>query len=233
MHPVIRIVTFFVLVLGATTGSTLQLAATGLLLVMGYSVVRWHSFRNNLAMLKRMRWLFLSILIIYLWFTPGQLLLPVLGVWSPSLEGLNLGLYRISSLVMIVLAVTLLVRSVDRADLISAILWLLTPFSIIGLPRERLAIRIALVFDVMGDVQKIYDQKNDSLTQNQISTDIADLDASGRSGAISVAAIRLFQSVLDNAIATRSHEIEVAMNGAPPPYQWSYPVFLLIFYYVL
>ena len=44
-------------------------------------------------LLKRMRWLFLSLLILYLWFTPGQPLLPTFSR-TPTLELLVLSNLR-------------------------------------------------------------------------------------------------------------------------------------------
>jgi len=75
-------------------------------------------------------------------FTPGRLLFSA-WPWGPTVEGLAGGGQRIASLVL-------------RPALISAILWCLMPLAWVGLPRERLAVRIALTLDAVDSVQVIY-----------------------------------------------------------------------------
>ena len=255
MHPVIRIVTFLVFGLGVVFGNVQHLLLAVLLLAAGYAVWHPHLFKMNWQMLRRMRWLFLSILVIYLWFTPGHPLLPVVGSLSPSMEGLQFGFYRICSLVFIVLALNLLIKSIARDELIAGILWLLHPLRLLGLPDERLAVRIALTFDVVHEVQLLYGKQGsvdsaDGPGQkplNSASNAVQESQDSphameGRSllariryrlWSIGESAVGLFQQVIHRAENTPCHEVVIPAEGMPPYYQWLYPAALAVVSYWL
>ena len=249
MHPVIRIVTFIVFSLGVVFGNVQHLLLALILMMAGYALWQPHLFKLNWQMLRRMRWLFLSILIIYLWFTPGQALFPATGAWSPSREGFQLGFYRVLSLVFIVLAVNLLIKSIARDELIASILWLLHPLRLLGLPDERLAVRIALTFDVVHQVQGMYgttqsgkgkeslgsvsedispseEQESDSSREVQSRSLITKIK--WRLWSIGESAVGLFQQVLHQADNTPCHEVVINAEGRPPYYQWSYPIILAV-----
>lgn len=106
-------------------------------------------------MLSRMRWLFLSLLIIYFWFTPGQ---PLLFSHGPTREGIEAGLLRISSLIILVGSVSLLLQTTARAQLIAAILWLALPLRWIGIKADRLAVRIVLTLETVVKAQHLMSQ---------------------------------------------------------------------------
>lgn len=230
MHPVIRIVTFVVFSLGVVFGNVQHLLLALLLLVLGYSLWQPTRFSLNWKMLRRMRWLFLSILVIYLWFTPGQLLIPAIGAWSPSWEGIRLGVYRVASLVFIVLAVNLLIKSNARDELIAGIMWLLRPLRLLGLPDERLAVRIALTFDVVHEVQGVYEapksEASSSSTEEKPKSFVNRLRA--RLWSIGVSAVSLFEQVIQRAENTPTHEVTIPIEGRPPYYQWGLPILLVL-----
>lgn len=207
------------------------------LVIIGYGTVRFSRIGDSWTMLKRMRWLFLSIFIVYLWFTPGHEILPVFQTISPTYEGLKLGLFRVYSLFLIVIGVNLLVRSIPRQDLICAILWLLKPFRIIGLPYERLAIRIALTFDFVGEAQTMF--RSTPITIPEVMLDDDSVKhiyyphwisvILKRLARIGDSAVLLFQNVLDKAAATECHNVNVPENNQPPVHQWFYVLVLMIF----
>lgn len=238
MHPVIRIVTFIVFSLGVVFGNVQHLLLALLLLVTGYAVWHPHLLPMNWRMLRRMRWLFLSILVIYLWFTPGELLFPVIGSWSPSWEGLRLGSYRIFTLVFIVFAVNLMIRSIERDELIGGILWLLHPLHFIGLPNERLAVRIALTFDVVQEVQGMYGAPNNDQNASKKDPDQQNIQPvqakslvtkiRARLWSIGASAVQLFENIIQRAENTPCHDVVINEEGAPPHYQWVYPMVLAL-----
>jgi hypothetical protein len=248
MHPVIRIVTFIIFSLCVVFGNVQHLLLGLSLLAGGYILWQPHLFKKNWQMLRRMRWLFLSILIIYLWFTPGQPLLPGAGSLSPSMEGLRFGFYRICSLVFIVLAVNLLIKSITRDELIAGILWLLHPLRLLGLPDERFAVRIALTFDVVHEVQGLYGEQKkvqnhgqgrESTTQNdapdQTQQQVRSLAARirHRLWASGESAVGLFQQVCHKAEQMPCHEVVIPVEGMPPHHQWIYPATLAMACYWL
>jgi energy-coupling factor transporter transmembrane protein EcfT len=180
-------------------------------------------------MLKRMRWLFLSMLVIYFWFTPGQAFLPFIADYSPTWQGIRMAGYRIGSLVVIVVAVNIVIKSTPKELITSGLLWLLEPLSYVGLPHERLAVRIVLTFNMISEIQYEYDllkrskRTSDALIQGRpkgAGGFLQRLDSLGELGA------NLFTNVVDKSQQIEEHSIELPTESAPPFHQWGLPVLL-------
>ncbi|WP_455210829.1 hypothetical protein [Kaarinaea lacus] len=231
MHPVIRIVTFLVFTLFVAFGGFPQLLFSLTALVLFYLFAKstpslWSS---TWQMLKRMRWLFLSMLVIYLWFTPGQAVLGVLADYSPTWQGVQMAVYRIGSLIVIVVAVNIVIKSTPREPIIGGLLWLLTPLRYVGLPHERLAVRIVLTFNMISEIQYEYDllkrtkRASENLTQDRqdaVGGFLQRLDRLGELGA------NLFSNVLANAQQNQAQSIELPAESAPSLAQWILPFLL-------
>ena len=100
MHPAVRIVTFVVLAAFLAVGRGVDLAC-GALLTLGLYVLLFPAVLPvAMRSLYRTRWLFLSLFVVYAWFTPGQPLLETqlstVNTWLPSREGLLAGASRAS-----------------------------------------------------------------------------------------------------------------------------------------
>jgi energy-coupling factor transport system permease protein len=131
------------------------------------------------SMLRRLRWLLLSIAILYLWFTPGAALIPQLGSLSPSRPGLMLGALRILSLLVIVSYCVFLLRLTPVSQLIVGLQSLLKPAGRFGFETSRLAVRLGLVLDYVPRIEQFS------------RAELAQSDTSGHSGRLDAAA-RLF-----------------------------------------
>lgn len=99
---------------------------------------------GTLIMLRRARWLLLSLLLIYSYATPGNPVLPALGTFSPSLQGLQDGGLQAWRLALLLVTLALLLHACPRENLLSGIYTLLRPFRIMGLNPERVAVRLWL-----------------------------------------------------------------------------------------
>lgn len=97
-------------------------------------------------LLRRSRWLLLAIAILFAWSTPGVLLVPDAGNWSPTTDGVLLGLVHAARLVTLVAALAVLLETTPKEDLVGAIYALTAPLAAIGMSRARLAVRLMLVF---------------------------------------------------------------------------------------
>lgn len=97
-----------------------------------------------LSLLRRTRWILLSLLLIYAYTTPGVALFSALGVASPTYEGLSDGLQQLGRLLCVLSGLAILLASLSSAQLISGIYALVYPLCWIGLSRERIAVRLAL-----------------------------------------------------------------------------------------
>lgn len=100
---------------------------------------------RSLKLLRRVRFLVLAILVLFAGFTPGEALVPALPEFSPSREGLVLAAEHVGRLVAVVLCVALLLEGLPVSRLVGGLHALLRPLGWLGLPTERLAVRLMLV----------------------------------------------------------------------------------------
>lgn len=95
--------------------------------------------------LRRLRWVFLAVFILFSWQGPGVLLLPALGRWSPTLDGALLAGEQGLRLLAMVSVIAILLAKLDREAWVTSLQVLLQPFSIVGVSSQRFAVRLALV----------------------------------------------------------------------------------------
>jgi hypothetical protein len=225
MHAVIKITCFLVF------GAAMAVAAEPVLLAGFILLAALYLFEllrgtptqllNALKMLKRLRWLFLSILIVYLFFTPGILLLPDL-LWGPTQEGLLQGLLRIAVLVLIVGAVNVLIGSTGQEEFLSAVSWCLQPLSWLGLSHQRLAVRISLTLAAVGVLRSTYRQDS----RDETSAPVEESSFEPKLSTIAKTAHRLFAKVIDDAEHAPAQTITLPEDSRPPLWQWLIPALL-------
>lgn len=97
-----------------------------------------------LVLLRRTRWIFVSLLLIYAYATPGVAVWAQLDAYSPTLEGLLDGLLQLGRLVCTLAGLAILLTRLNQIQLIEAVFVLLAPLQAIRFPRERVAVRLAL-----------------------------------------------------------------------------------------
>ena len=230
MHPVIRIVTFLVFTLFVAFGGYPQLLFSLAVLVLFYLLVQSTPllWKSTWQMLRRMRWLFLSMLVIYFWFTPGQAMLEFAADYSPTWQGVQTAGYRIGSLIVIVMAVNIVIKSTPRELITGGLLWLLSPLRHVGLPHERLAVRVVLAFNMISEMQYEYDLLKRSTRERESNNNdkqngggfLQRLDRLGELGA------NLFLKVVNKAQRSSEQSIDLPANSAPPVLQWALPLLL-------
>ncbi len=177
-------------------------------------------------MIKRMRWFFLSIAAIYLWLTPGEPLLSTATGWfpffMPTWEGVEGGGLRLSALVLLILAVHALLLSCNREQIVSAIYTLSWPLGFCGLSRQRLAVRMVLVLDVVAEARPLVVKKSDSVKAG-----------GGIIESIGDSAAHLFQSAVAQSESKCCHLLEITTEDPPPYWQWSLPLALALLFLIL
>jgi len=96
---------------------------------------------------KRMRWLFISLFVIYAFATPGEYIPQFLAYAAPTYEGCRLGLVQIAKLLIALASLSLLFTGSSKHDLIAGLYMLLKPLKLIGLNAERFSARLLLTLD--------------------------------------------------------------------------------------
>lgn len=99
------------------------------------------------TLLYRTRWIMLSLLLVYVYATPGEPLWAQAGSLSPTMDGLSGGGLQLLRLVAALAALSIALNILSRQELISGIYTLALPLRLLGVSRERLAVRLALTLD--------------------------------------------------------------------------------------
>jgi len=219
MHPSIRILCCVIFTILVSQANWLQLGLFSILLSALVIIIGMSSIVSSLAMLKRLRWLFLSILVFSLWFTPGTPLLDEYSQWSPSMEGLEFGLLRLLVLTEIVIAVNLMLLTTETSRLTSSLQWLLQPLSLAGLNTGRFALRTTLTLSLV---------KNPAVDMKGLVADTKEMPAFKRM--INVVTEAYKRSVSDNNTGV-DKVLVIEKSTTPGVFQWLWLVFLVLVYY--
>lgn len=115
-------------------------AISGLILLSALLMSR-HKF---ILLLRRTRWITLSLLLIYSYSTPGQALFDPLGMYSPTREGLTDGVLQLARIFAALAALAILLERLHRQHLIAGLYTLFAPLQWMGMSRERISVRLAL-----------------------------------------------------------------------------------------
>lgn len=97
-----------------------------------------------LKLLRRSRWLLISLVLVYAFVTPGAAAIAVLGAYSPSREGLLSGGLQALRLISLLAALAILLATTPRDRILAGLYFLLRPFALIGVDVDRVAARIWL-----------------------------------------------------------------------------------------
>ncbi|CAN4270478.1 ecfT Energy-coupling factor transporter transmembrane protein EcfT [Methylophilaceae bacterium] len=111
------------------------------------------------CLLKRMKWFFLVMLLIFIFNTPGQHVEGWDYFLSPTYEGLASGLLQVFRMLALIAVLSLIMALNTRQQLISGFYFMLLPLQRFGLEIERFAARLCLT---------LYYVESSQQNQNQI-----------------------------------------------------------------
>lgn len=148
LHPAFRILLLLVLAGMLFRYSLAAMALVLAVLLLGAAVFDPGAFQGILRSLRRIRWLLLSIVVIYLWVAPEP------GVagrpwYLPSWQELDTALRRSGVLVVLVTAVELLRRRTEVARMAAGLVLLLAPLARLGIDTGVFARRLAMTLDAV------------------------------------------------------------------------------------
>lgn len=140
-HPATQILIWIALAISAQA-----LSSPGLLVmtVVLFATAAKLNSRQLFSLIRRTRWILLSLLLIYAYTTPGVALLSGLGRYSPTLEGLSDGFMQLGRLLSMLSGLAILLSLLSESQFISGIHALAYPLTWFGGSRERVAVRLAL-----------------------------------------------------------------------------------------
>ncbi|MDD5057294.1 MAG: CbiQ family ECF transporter T component [Sideroxydans sp.] len=143
-HPAVQILVWMLLALLVQRLQALALLA---LCAVLFGIALKLCAKQLLSLLRRTRWIFFSLLLIYAYTTPGTALWPQLGIASPTHEGLLDGLLQLGRLISVLSGLAILLELLPQTQLISGLYSLAYPLRWLGLSRERIAVRLALTLE--------------------------------------------------------------------------------------
>lgn len=140
-HPLVRLLALLLLAI------LVQLLAwRGLLVLSAMLIVLLVVLRvvSLFRVLRRARWLLLSLLLIYAFATPGEYWMGFPLPWQPTYEGMLAGVLQATRVVLMLAGLALLLATTTREQLIAGVYMLLRPMQVVGVAPERFAARLWL-----------------------------------------------------------------------------------------
>jgi energy-coupling factor transport system permease protein len=154
LHPAVKIFALIIMaiLIPQFTPNMLIVCSAISLFVLVYFRVK-HFF----GMMKRMRWLFLSVFFIYAFTMPGEYLRGWPIDLSPTYEGLREGFIQLLRISLMLAGVSMLMATTTREKLMVGIYVLTLPFKVLNLSPERFTARLYLTLQYMEQTK---DQKH-------------------------------------------------------------------------
>lgn len=149
MHPIIKILYFLLTLLLV---SFLSNSLIWLLCILLVTCAAKLNFEKFLRVVKRTKWLFISILIIYAFSTPGEYIQGFSTGFAPTYEGLNLGFLQVAKLLIALAALNILFATSTIENLMAGLYTLLSPLQLLGFNVERFTARLMLTLDYVEDL---------------------------------------------------------------------------------
>jgi energy-coupling factor transport system permease protein len=97
-----------------------------------------------LLLVRRTRWILLSLFVIYAYTSQGTPLWAQFGVFSPAAEGMAAGFVQLLRLLAVLAGLSVLLSLLSQSQLMAGLYTLARPLVFTGMSRERFAARLAL-----------------------------------------------------------------------------------------
>lgn len=150
LHPVVRLLALILMTVCIPQISLISLAMLSLLLLIGLIRFKVNRF---LKMMFRMRWLFVSMWLIYAFTTPGEYLHDWPIGLIPSYEGMRVGIIQIFRISLVLAGVATLMASSTQEKLMVGIYQLIRPLEILGVPCKRFTARLYLTLQYIENTR--------------------------------------------------------------------------------
>lgn len=149
MHPVIKILLFiFTLLFINFMHNSLVWLLCLFVCLLAVKFQRHVFFR----IVKRMRWLFFSIVIIFAFATPGEYIQFMPNYFAPTIEGVFKGLLQIAKLLIALALLNILFATSSNAQLMTGLYTLLSPLSLVGFNAKQFTVRLMLTLDYFEEI---------------------------------------------------------------------------------
>lgn len=219
VDPLIRLVSLIVFsVCLAFFAGFAQLGASACLLVVAWVVRRHGPSLTAWRLLRRSKWLLLSLAVVYLALVPGAPLLPSMSAGVPSIEGAQQAALRAGAIVMLVFSVDIAFFGLSSEGILAAFFRFIRPWGWLGFSPERVAVRGWLTLRYVTEGRVVDPWPSAKVNSARVSL------AEG----VEMAAARLEQVLAAEPQITSP--IRVDVGSSAPAWQWALPVGLAILF---
>jgi energy-coupling factor transporter transmembrane protein EcfT len=141
VHPTIKLINLLILAITINIVSDIALLLIAIILIL---MLLFYRVTGMLKVLFRLRWLLLSLALVYAFNTPGEYLSQWPFVFAPTYEGLHQGGMQMLRICLMMAGLTLFTATTNRQQIMAGFYTVLYPFKIFGFPTERFAARLWL-----------------------------------------------------------------------------------------
>jgi len=141
MHPSLRIIALIFLAIAIQLVQPRSLMLLGAL-VLTVTLLLYPALLGR--MLRRSRWLLLTLMLIFAFTTPGEYVHGWSIALAPTYEGIVMGLLQAARVTIMLAGLSLLLGSTARDALMAGIYPLMHPLKLLGLSPERFTARLWL-----------------------------------------------------------------------------------------
>ncbi len=211
MHPVIRIITFLIIAILLARAHPMQMGWVLCVIGLTFMFESGNGLSAAVKLLWRVRWLILSILMIYVWMPVGTLS-----------ESLWLAFHRVTLLATMLFALQALVLNMPRDEIVIGLYVVLLPLSFIGISREQLVMRLILTMDSVKQLPAV------------LKLSVATDDKTGsRLKRITERLISAISRILLYSEDVSHEAICIHTDNVVPLWQWLVPLFILCIFFTL
>ncbi len=171
MHPFVKIIAFiFTLLLMGYLSDTY--VWTMCIVLSSFAI--WLDNVSFLRVVKRMKWLFLSIFFIYALTTPGEYIEFISVSIALTKEGCLFGILQIAKLLIALATLSILFSTSSKEQLMSGLHLLLSPLILLGVNTNRFTARLLLTLDYVeefaakGKFKFSFDQLDNMLSTTEL-----------------------------------------------------------------
>jgi energy-coupling factor transport system permease protein len=100
--------------------------------------------KNWLKLIRRTRWLSISLMVLYAYATSGEAVWGDWAEWSPTKEGVHEGLIQLARLHCALAALSVLLGRLNQTQLMAGLYMMTYPLKFFAISRDRLVVRLAL-----------------------------------------------------------------------------------------
>lgn len=151
LHPATKIAAFILIAI--LIPHLKVLALFGLAFILSFALIHFR-VKSFISTMLRMRWLMLSLLLIYAYTTPGEYL-PYGSIdWAPTYEGVREGLIQVLRICLVLASISLLMATSKKESLMAGIYTIIKPLRFLSVTPERFTARLYLTLHYIEDTKK-------------------------------------------------------------------------------